>query len=229
MGRLIKRTSSQRLMVDAIVDESSGTDEERSTGDSELELTRSVETSERVKKIAVGGVLASLSIAVAPSVGFIARMAGWGIALFDQVSLFWMVSFLIGGPLVGGISLVAGSVALFPFDPFAPFGPIFKLLATLPMMAIPWYAVHRFKKEIGGEALSKRRFYATFMVIAFLIRMALMIPVNLVYAALFAPFLEFNFILTYAIILNAFQSFWDATIPFIIVHSTGWFKYFKMW
>jgi hypothetical protein len=229
MGKLIKRVAGQKPMVDAMVDESSGTDKERSRGDSELELTKSVETSERVKKIAVGGVLASLSIAVAPSVGFIARIAGWGIALFDHVSLFWMVSFLIGGPLVGAISLVAGAVALFPFDPFAPFGPVFKLMATLPMMVIPWYGVRRFGRVTGGEALSKPRFYATLMVIAFLVRLAVMIPVNLLYGALVAPFLEVNFILTYAIILNAFQSFWDATIPFIIVHSTGLFKYFKMW
>jgi len=229
MGILIKKVSSQRPMVDAKVDEFSDTGAERSAADSELELTKSVETSERTKKIAVGAVLAALSVAVAPSVGFIARMAGWGIALFDHVSLFWMVSFVIGGPLVGAISLVAGAMALFPFDPFAPFGPIFKLVATFPMMAIPWFGVHRLRKEIGGEALSKRRFYATLMVIAFLVRMALMIPINLVYASIFIPDWEVSYILTFVIILNSFQSFWDATIPFIIVHSTGVFKYFKMW
>ena len=194
-----------------------------------FELSEVSESAVRTRKIAVGAVLAALSIAVAPTVGFIARVAGWGIALFDHVSIIWMIAFLIGGPMVGSISLVAGGIALFPFDPFSPFGPIFKMVATLPMMLIPWYGVKRLKDNGGGETLSKPKFYATLMVLAFLLRLALMIPINLVYGALFAPFLTVDFILNYAIILNASQSLWDSLIPFIIVYTTGVFKNFKMW
>ncbi len=204
-------------------------DEDDLSDPQEFELSEVSESSDRVRKIAVGGILASLSVAVAPSVGFIARVAGWGIALFDHVSIFWMVSFLIGGPLVGSISLIAGGIALFPFDPFSPFGPIFKIMATLPMMAIPWYGVRRLKREERGESLSRPKLYISLMALAFLLRLAIMIPVNLVYGALFAPFLTVEFILNFAIILNASQSIWDALIPFIIVYPTGLFKHFKMW
>lgn len=195
----------------------------------EFELTEVSERTERVKKIAVGGILASLSVAVAPSVGFIARVAGWGIALFDHVSIFWMVSFLIGGPIVGSISLVAGGIALFPFDPFSPFGPIFKMVATLPMMVVPWYGVRKIKNGTKGESLSKPKFYATLMVLAFLLRVSIMVPINIAYLALFAPVISLEVIINFGIILNAFQSLWDALIPFIAVHPTGVFKHFKMW
>ncbi|TFG98006.1 hypothetical protein E4H12_07260 [Candidatus Thorarchaeota archaeon] len=63
----------------------------------DLELTAESESSERIKQVVIAGVLASLSIAIAPSASMIARVAGWGIALFDPVSLFWIAAFLIGG------------------------------------------------------------------------------------------------------------------------------------
>jgi hypothetical protein len=195
----------------------------------DLELTEVSEGSDRVRKIAVGGILASISVAVAPTIGFIARVAGWGIAFFDHVSIFWMISFLIGGPLVGSISLFAGGIALFPFDPFTPFGPIFKIMATLPMMLVPWYGVRRLKSAVGGETLSRPRFYATLMFFALLLRLAIMIPINIAYMALVAPVFSIEMIINFGIILNISQSLWDALIPFIIVYPTGLFKHFKMW
>ncbi len=195
----------------------------------DFELSEVSESSERVRKIAVGGILASISVAVAPTIGFIARVAGWGIAFFDHVSIFWMIAFLIGGPLVGSISLIAGGIALFPFDPFSPFGPIFKIIATLPMMLVPWYGVRRLKSEVGGETLSRPRFYATLMFLALLLRLALMIPINIAYMALVAPVFSIEMVINFGIILNISQSLWDALIPFIIVYTTGMFKHFKMW
>jgi hypothetical protein len=217
-------------MVDHSVQEAADMmeDSDRTTSE-DLELVEVSGRSERTTRIAVGAVLAALSVAVAPSIGFIARVAGWGIAFFDHVSLFWMVAFLLGGPLVGSISLIAGGIALFPFDPFSPFGPVFKIIATLPMMAVPWYGVKRLRSAGGGETLSRPRFYITLMLLAFVIRLALMIPINLAYGALFAPFLTVEFILNYAIVLNGFQSFWDALIPYVIVHPTGLFKHFRLW
>ena len=130
---------------------------------------------------------------------------------------------------MGSISLIAGGIALFPFDPFSPFGPIFKIIATLPMMVIPWYGVKKLRNEVGGEALSKPKFYATLMVLAFLMRVAIMVPINIAYLSLFAPVISLEVIINFGIILNASQSLWDALIPFLIVYPTGLFKYFKMW
>lgn len=193
-----------------------------------MNLSLSSESAERVKQVVTASVLAALSIAAAPIASVVPRIPGWGIALFDPVSIFWVIAFLLGGYGVGILSTFAGTFGLFLYDPTA-IGPIFKILATLPMILVPWIGVRRLRKEEGGESLSKTRFYATMMVAAFILRISIMVPVNLVYGAIALPFLTVEFILGYAIILNAFQSLWDALIPFIIVHKTEIFKSFGMW
>ena len=193
-----------------------------------MDLTVNSRSAERVKQIVTASVLASLSIATAPIASIVPRIPGWGIALFDPVSIFWVVSFLLGGYWVGILCAFAGTGGLFLYDPTA-IGPMFKLLATLPMIMVPWYGVKRLGNEAGGKTLSRPRLYATLMVSAFLLRLALMIPVNLFYRAIALPFLTVEFVLGYAIILNAFQSLWDALVPFVIVHRTQVFKSFGMW
>ena len=194
----------------------------------DMDLSSASESAERVKKIVTASVLAALSIAVAPIASFVPRIPGWGIALFDPVSIFWVVAFLLGGYWVGILSVFSGTLGLFLYDPTA-IGPIFKLLATLPMILVPWLGVRRLDNVVGGESLSRPKFYATLMFLAFILRISIMVPVNILYGAIAYPFLTVEFILGYAIILNAFQSMWDALIPFIIVHRTGIFKSFGMW
>jgi uncharacterized membrane protein len=222
--------------------------------DVDLELVSVSESSKRVKQVVLASVLASLSIASAPIADMVPRIPGWGIAIFDPVSTFWIVSFLLGGLWVGLVSSVAGMMGLFLYDPTA-IGPVMKLIATLPMIVVPWYGVRRLKnsvrgesltdtsreseirtydksKEIsvaGGEALSRPKFYVGLMLLAFLLRLGLMVPINLAYGSIAYPFFTMQFITEYAIILNAIASIWDALIPFIIVYPTGVFKTFKMW
>jgi hypothetical protein len=194
----------------------------------DMDLSLASESAERVKKVVTASVLAALSIAVAPIASVVPRIPGWGIALFDPVSIFWVIAFLLGGYWVGILSAFAGTVGLFMYDPTA-IGPIFKILATLPMIVVPWFGVRRLGSGKEGESLSRPRFYATLMISAFILRISIMVPVNLIYGVLALPFLTVEFILGYALILNAFQSLWDALIPFIIVHRTGVFKSFGMW
>lgn len=194
----------------------------------DMDLTVTSESAKRVKKVVTASVLAALSIVVAPIASIVPRIPVWGIALFDPVSIFWIVAFLLGGYWVGILSTFAGTFGLFLYDPTA-IGPIFKLMATLPMILIPWLGVRGLKNGTGGKSLSKPRFYATLMLAAFIIRLLIMVPTNLVYGAIAMPFFTVEFIIGYAIILNAFQSLWDAVIPFIIVHKSGIFKSFGMW
>jgi len=210
----------------------------------DLELISETESSKKVKRVVLASVLASLSIAIAPIAEMLPRIPGWGIAFFDPVSLFWIISFLLGGIWVGLVSTIAGTMGLFLYDPTA-IGPVMKLIATLPMIVIPWYGVHKLRNStekeslppysdddnsvVGGEALSRPKFYVTLMILAFVVRLALMIPINLLYGSIAYPFFTMEFITNYAIILNSFQSFWDALIPFIVVYSSGIFKTFKMW
>ena len=199
--------------------------------DVDLELVSESDSSTRVKQVVLASVLASLSIAIAPSAAMITRVAGWGIALFDPVSLFWIAAFLIGGHRVGIISVSAGTMGLFLYDPTA-IGPVFKLLATLPMILIPYYSVRRLRSVEGGEALSRPKFYTMTMILAFVVRLAIMTPANLLYWSLFIPVFEpanFVYIMTVVLSINAVQSIGDAVVPYLMIHPTKIFKHFGMW
>jgi hypothetical protein len=189
----------------------------------------------RVERIAVAAVFAALSAAVSPIASMLPRIPGWGIALFDPVSLFWIIAFLIGGIGVGMVSTAGGTVCLFFFDPTG-IGPIFKFLATVPMIVVPWLGAKRYGRELGGQFLERPlrmlRYgnYAFLMVAAFFVRLLLMIPLNLVLVPfLYGPYFTTDFIITYAFILNAIQSLWDALVPCIVVYPTGVYDHFKMW
>ncbi len=184
----------------------------------------------RVERLAVAAVFAALSAAVSPIASMLPRIPGWGIALFDPVSLFWIIAFLIGGIGVGMLSTTLGTLCLFFFDPTG-IGPIFKFLATAPMIVVPWLGVRRLGKGLGGLFLAQHYGnYIILMAVAFLVRLLLMIPLNLVIVPLLiSPYLTQDFIITYALILNAIQSLWDALVPFIVVYPTGVYGHFKMW
>ena len=200
----------------------------------DLRLTEVSEQSERIKQVVVASVLASLSVAVAPVASMLTRLAGWGIALFDPVSLFWIVAFLIGGVRVGMVSTAAGTIGLFFFDPTG-IGPMFKFAATVPMIIVPWLGVKRYGRDVGGQFLSRplRRIpygnYTILMAIAFFVRLLLMIPLNLVIVPIIAPFFTPEQIIAYSLTINAFQSFWDAFVPLLVVFPTTVFDHFKMW
>lgn len=196
-----------------------------------LELVDESESSERIKQMVTASVLASLSIAIAPSATMLARVGGWGIALFDPVSLFWIAAFLIGGYRVGLISMTAGTFGLFLYDPTA-IGPVFKFAATLPMILIPLYGVMKLRSDVGGNALSKPKFYTSMMILAFVVRLAIMIPFNFLYWSLILPTLDsatIVYILVVVLSINSVQSIGDALVPYLIIHPTGVFKHFGMW
>ena len=213
------------------------------------ELSEVSTSAERTKKIAAAAILASLSVAVSPVASFVPRVPTFGIAIFDPISLFWIIAFLVGGIWVGLFSMVAGGIMLNFFDPFPIIGPLLKVLATAPMVILPWLAVRRNGDQQersvlrvtsrltgavaddsrGGLALSKIRLYTGLMFLAFLIRLAMMIPVNLVVVPFIWGVSDPTFIISYTVILNTIQSFWDAFLPFIVIHRTQVFKSYGMW
>ncbi|MDF1538239.1 MAG: hypothetical protein P1Q69_04995 [Candidatus Thorarchaeota archaeon] len=194
----------------------------------EVELTRTTSNADYTKRIALGAILGALSIALSVTAAFIPRIPGWGIALFDPVSLIWIIAFLIGGIEVGMITTYAGFFGLFLFDPTGV-GPIFKFLATVPMILVPWVAMNFSSKRIDGSHLSSLRSFSKYMVVAYIFRLGIMIPLNLLVVPLLFGISDVTFIVMYTLILNTLQSFWDAVIPFYIVHSTRLFENFRMW
>jgi len=195
----------------------------------EMETIGISDDDEDIREIVIAGVLASLSIAVAPLGAVIPRIPGWGIAIFDPVSILWIVAFLIGGFRVGSVTMTAGTFGLFFYDPTGV-GPIFKFLATASMIVVPWLAARRFSKTAGGKYLAGQRAYAGSMFAAFLVRLWLMISINLVVVPILAPgIFTAQGIIIFALILNTIQSFWDALIPYIVVYKTPVYDNFGMW
>ncbi|MFW9887388.1 MAG: hypothetical protein ACFFER_04360 [Candidatus Thorarchaeota archaeon] len=223
--------------------------EEDQYDDVDLKLSEASSSAERTKKIAAAAILASLSVAVSPVASFVPRVPTFGIAIFDPISLFWIIAFLVGGIWVGLFSIAAGGIMLNFYDPFKIIGPLLKVLATAPMVILPWLAVRRNGNQQdrgilkatsrltgnveddsrGGLALSKVRLYTGLMFLAYLIRLAVMIPVNLVVVPLIWSVSDPTYIISYTVILNTIQSFWDAFLPFIVVHRTQVFKSYGMW
>ncbi|MFX1262939.1 MAG: hypothetical protein ACFFAZ_12695 [Promethearchaeota archaeon] len=200
---------------------------ERAHDDQDWHLSEVSRTSENVKKVALAGIMASLSLATSPIASVIPRIPGWDIALFDPVSFFWIIAFLVGGIWVGMISVTAGTFGLFFFDP-SGVGPIFKLMATLPMIVIPWLIV-RFRGQ-GGLRLAAPTLFISAMTIATLVRLLIMVPTNLVMVPmLYGPVWTAEFIVTYALILNLSQSLWDSLIPYVTVYLSPIFERFGMW
>jgi hypothetical protein len=213
------------------------------------QLTDTSMSAERVKKVAAAAILASLSIAVSPVASMVPRVPLFGIALFDPISLFWVIAFLVGGIWVGSVSMVAGVIMLNFFDPYPIIGPLLKFLATAPMIVLPWLAVRGANgigkdgilsripllgKGIeegaeGGSMLSGRYLYGALMFLAYLVRLAVMIPVNLTVVPILWGVSDFVFIVGYTLVLNTIQSFWDAFLPFIVIHRTPVFKNYGMW
>jgi hypothetical protein len=216
--------------------------------DESFDLTEQSDSSLRTKKLAMAAIFASLSIIITPIAAFIPRIPGWNIALFDPVSFFWLIAFLLGGGWVGLVSMVAGAIALNFFDPTPFFGPLLKFVATLPLIVIPWLGVkYHLKKGMrapfpdtdsaeeskgdlkGGRILSRLTTYLPLMFIAFLIRLILMIPLNLMIVPLLWGLDDFGFIVTYTVILNTFQTLFDIILPYVVIHRTTIFENFKLW
>jgi len=193
------------------------------------EFIKSSDSTLTTKKIAVAGVLAALSVAVAPVVAFIPRIPGWGIALFDPVSIFWIIAFLIGGFVVGMASMTVGTIALFFYDPTGPIGTLLKLIATVPMIIIPWLGVKLGDKAAAGRKLGNVKRYVTLMIVATIVRLIIMIPLNLIIVPLFFGLDDTAFLIAYTVVLNVVQAFWDITVPYVVVHPTSLFDEFGLW
>ncbi len=215
----------------------------------EMELSDESERSNMTKKLALATIFAALSIAITPIASMIPRIPLWGIALFDPVSLFWIIAFLLGGGWVGLVTMSAGAVALNFFDPTPIIGPLLKFVATLPLVVIPWLGVRsslnggtrapiskipilgrKLNPEMSeGDRLSKLPVYLSLMIPAFLLRLVLMIPLNLVIVPILWGLDDVAFIIGYTLVLNSLQTIFDVVVPYVTVYPTKIFKHFKLW
>lgn len=131
-------------------------------------------------KIAGAGLFSTLSLLVSLLTTSVIPRFGWGLAWFDPVSVIWILAFFVFGYESGIITSVVGMFLLFPFDPFAPFGPIFKFTATIPLIIVPFIIEKIRKHPITSDYTLKFRNLGFNWLVALLVRLILMIPLNII-------------------------------------------------
>jgi len=181
------------------------------------------------RKLAGTGVFAALSIVMSP-IAFMLPRVGWGQAIIDPVSLPWMFCFFLFGLKSGLSCAIIGALALFFFDPTAiPFlGPVWKLIATTPLMIVPYALRFSFRGERKGFATFGA--YALASIPAILVRAAIMPPLVLLYFSLFfGSWWEFHggLVIVAATIaaLNTLQSVVDIGVPWATLYAVKRFLY----
>ncbi len=186
----------------------------------------------KTQKITAASIFGAISLVSAFSAAYIPRLPGWGFALFDPVSIIWIVAFLIFGITVGITTSLLGTLGLMYFDPTG-IGPFMKLIATLPMMLIPWIFFKYYSsktEDISSDYILKFKIYTISMIFALIVRLALMIPLNLIIVPLFFsdswPPLA---IMEYTMMLNIIQWTGDAWIPYLVVVKSTLRNSFKYW
>lgn len=180
-------------------------------------------------QIAGGAIFGALSLVLAFLAAFLPRTPE-GFAYFDPISIIWVICYLIFGPLAGLISAIIGMLLLMPFDPFAPIGPLMKFTATTALI-LPSYLLMRYiKKDISSGTLKEPKTYATYGVIGIIVRIAIMMPFNIViYLALGYPSELLGSYLIFVVLFNILQSVWDLVIPYLIVYGAKIDEKFEIW
>ncbi|MHA1191038.1 MAG: ECF transporter S component [Promethearchaeota archaeon] len=177
----------------------------------------------------------------------IPRVPGWGIALVDPVSILWITCFLIFGPKSGLLCCLIGTLALFPFDPFAPIGPLMKLSATLSLIIVPIILLRLYKTDPGlrnSQKYKKLTLYILTGLLGIVLRVIVMMIFNAwLFLTLFSSFLNFttlefiglpsisgwNAVVIGVIIINAEVSLWDLILPYLVVYGLKLDQKFEIW
>jgi len=195
--------------------------------------------------IAGASIFGALSIALSFSATFIPRIPGWYIALFDPISLIWLLSFLIFGPRAGLLTMVVGTIGLMPFDPTVWLGPMMKFASTIWLVVIPWaFTRMRTQRALTGEDLRKWKNYVPSMLLAWAIRCVVMVGANILVLKAMMPFLIDGLSLEWlgfkdvvgleavavtVVLVNTLQTLADAIIPYILVFASRIYDRFAIY
>jgi len=187
-------------------------------------------------KVASAAIFSALSMVVSIFTTEILPRVQWGLALFDPVSIIWILAFFVFGYEVGLLTSIIGMLLLMPFDPWVPLGPLMKFAATIPLIIIPLIVNYIRKKSLKSKDALKVTTLIINWVIAVVFRVIIMVVFNVIVINLMfggdifanAQTLAFiglpgidgwSAVIATVIILNIIQSIWDYIIPYIIVKT----------
>ena len=188
-------------------------------------------------KIAGAGIFAALSLVLSITTTEFLPRVQWGLALFDPVSIIWILAFFIFGYEAGIITSIAGMFLLFPFDPFASYlGPIMKFTATIPLIIMPLIINLIRRKPRNSDYILNNKTLIISWVFGTTVRVIVMIFYNIIIINLlfggdsfaliwnlefigFAGVTGWTAIVWTVIVINILQSIWDYLIPLILIKS----------
>jgi len=175
------------------------------------------------------------------------RIPGWGIAIFDPVSILWITCFLIFGPKSGLLCCVIGTLGLFPFDSFTPIGPLMKLSATVSLIIVPILLLRLYKTEPdlrNSQKYKKLSSYIFTGLLGIVLRIIVMMIFNVwLFLTLFSGGLDsmtlgfiglpsinaWNAVIIGVIIINAETSVWDLLLPYLVVYGLKLDQKYEIW
>jgi riboflavin transporter FmnP len=186
-------------------------------------------------KIAGAGIFAALSLVLSITTTEFLPRVQWGLALFDPVSVIWILAFFIFGYEAGILTSIAGMFLLFPFDPYASYlGPIMKFTATVPLIIIPLIINFIRRKPRNSDYIFNNKTLIISWISGTAVRVIVMVFYNIIIinlmfggdefaSAVSLEFLGFTGITGWTAIvwtvavINILQSIWDYLIPLILI------------
>ena len=189
-------------------------------------------SSQFVLQIAGAALFSALSLIVSLFVVPYLPRTPEGFAYFDPVSIIWVTCYLIFGPLAGVLCCGIGSIALMPFDPFAPIGPLMKFSATFSLIIIPILLLKLTKRKENirkSQVLKKVHNYIIYGLFGTVFRIIVMVILNIIVYLMFYGTSGLEIWIVLVIVLNALTSLWDLLIPYLIVFGTKLDIKFEIW
>ncbi len=198
----------------------------------EEKKTEMSKSSQFVLQIAGAALFSALSLIVSLFVVPYLPRTPEGFAYFDPVSIIWVTCYLIFGPLAGVLCCGIGSIALMPFDPFAPIGPLMKFSATFSLIIIPILLLKLTKRKENirkSQVLKKVHNYIIYGLFGTVFRIIVMVILNIIVYLIFYGTSGLEIWIVLVIVLNALTSLWDLLIPYLIVFGTKLDIKFEIW
>lgn len=185
-------------------------------------------------KIAGAGIFAALSLVLSITTTNILPRVQWGLALFDPVSVIWILAFFVFGYEAGILTSIVGMFLLIPFDPFGYIGPVMKFTATVPLIIIPLIINFIRRRPRNSDYILNNKTLVINWVSGTIVRVVVMVIFNIIIinlmfggdefaSAVSLEFLGFTGVTGWTAIvwtvavINILQSIWDYLIPLILI------------
>lgn len=195
------------------------------------DTTTQMKTQSIIIKIVGGAIFGAISLVISLLTDGLLPEVPWGLQWFDPVSIIWILSFFIFGYEAGLLTSTIGMVLLFITDEYAAYlGPLFKFLATVPLIVVPLIMEKLRKHPLTSEHSLNLKNLISNWIVAVVVRLVIMVGFNLF--AVLVLFPEFSgilsvysfgslsgmwaFIIT-VVLINFLQSISDYLIPSALV------------